>query len=149
MLSDIALKHLSMLTYRPDAKWEVNILPFGSIYWADEMPDIRKFVECQELDREQILRMFDIRLGLWDGEILLAEDQQLWDSIRAQVPDWALFQRLRLTDEEKVARKEAERQVEREFETAFDDVTRPSGSLLHPFRTEPEQARKLQRNCSW
>jgi ribonucleotide reductase alpha subunit len=121
MLSDIAVQALSVLSYRSDAKWKVNLLPFGSIYWEDEMPDIRKFVEFREEDSEQILRMFSIRLRLWEGDLLCLDDQQLWDSLRSQVPDWALFARLRLTDQQKEAQKEAERQVELEFETGFGD----------------------------
>ena len=38
MLSKKAIVLLTALSYRDDAKWEVNILPFGSIYWTDEMP---------------------------------------------------------------------------------------------------------------
>jgi hypothetical protein len=40
MLSEKAVRVLAALVYRPDAEWEVNIIPFGSIYWDDEMPAI-------------------------------------------------------------------------------------------------------------
>jgi len=40
MLTEKAVAVLTALVYRPDADWEVNILPFGSIFWNDEMPAI-------------------------------------------------------------------------------------------------------------
>ena len=58
-----------------------------------------------------------LRLRLWDGEVLNAQDQQLWDAVKRQVPHWALFNRLNLSDEQKLAREQQERQVQREFES--------------------------------
>jgi hypothetical protein len=52
--------------------------------------------------------------------VLTAEDQRLWDAVKSQVPYWALFRRLNLSEEQKQARKEAEWQVEREFESLSD-----------------------------
>jgi hypothetical protein len=127
VLSDIAVDLFSTLTYRPDAAWEVNLIPFGSVYWKDEMPEIREFVfKIPENDREQLLRMFSIRLKLWDDEPLSDDEQQLWDSIRAQLPNWALFQRLKLNLEDMRAREEAERQVYQEGEASADD---PEGTV--------------------
>ena len=120
MLSQIAVKQLSGLTYRPEAEWLVNVLPVGSVYWADEMPDIRELVHYPEEDRERILRMFSIRLKMWDAEALSDDEKRLWDSICAQVPTWALFRRVSLTEEQKVARQKAEQQVAQEFETLSD-----------------------------
>jgi hypothetical protein len=117
MLSDIAVKQLSALTFRSESKRLVNILPFGSIYWADEMPDVQQFILCPEQDRTNILRMFSTRIKLWDAEALSDEEINLWNSIHSQVPNWALFQRLTLNDEDRLAREEAKRQVEREFES--------------------------------
>jgi hypothetical protein len=48
---------------------------------------------------------------------LNTQDQQLWDAVKRQVPHWALFKRLNLSDEQRLARKKAERQVEQEFES--------------------------------
>ena len=107
MLSAEAVALLAALPYRPDAEWEVNILPFGSIYWKDEMPPLGDLLDKQQ-DMLIINGMFGIRLKLWDGEALNNKDQQLWDAVKCQVPQWALFQRLNLKDEQKHARKEAE-----------------------------------------
>jgi hypothetical protein len=60
--------------------------------------------------------MFGMRLKIWDGEILDAQDQELWDAVKHRVPQWALFKRLSLTDEQRVAREKAERQGEQAFE---------------------------------
>ena len=121
MLSERMVTLLSALLFRPDAEWKVNILPFGSIYWDDEMPAIGDLFDKAE-DLAIILKMFGIRLKLWDGEVLKIQDRQVWDAIKHQVPDWALFKRLSLSDEQKVAREKAERQVEQEFESRGPDV---------------------------
>jgi hypothetical protein len=115
MLSERMVAVLSALPYRPDAEWAVNILPFGSVYWKDEMPEMRDMLDLQ--DMTTVLRMFGIRLQLWDNEVLNAEDRQLWDSVKRQVPDWALFKRLSLSDEQRAEREKAEQQVQRELES--------------------------------
>ena len=76
---------------------------------------------AQQHDTLVIFAMFGIRLKVWDREVLNAQDQRLWDAVKSQVPDWALFHRLNLNEEQKQAREEAERQVELEFESLSDD----------------------------
>ena len=56
MLSETVVAVLSALLHQSDAEWEVNILPFGSIFWKDEMPamgdlfdrpeDMASFMRC-------------------------------------------------------------------------------------------------------
>lgn len=125
MLSERMVAVLSALPYRPDSEWQVNILPFGSVYWKDEMPEMRDMLDTQ--DMTTVLRMFGIRLQLWDDEALNAEDRQLWDAVRRQVPDWALFKRLSLSDEQRAARERAEQQVQREFESLGGDQDEAEG----------------------
>ena len=125
MLSQRMVAVLSALPYRSDSEWEVNILPFGSVFWKDEMPDIRDMLDPQDVTT--VLRMFAIRLQLWDNEVPNAEDLQLWDAVQRQVPDWALFKRLSLSDEQRAAREKAEQQVEREFESLGDDHDEAQG----------------------
>ena len=117
MLSEKIVAVLAALPYQPDAEWEVNILPFGSIFWKDEMPAIVDLFDRPE-DMAIIHAMFGIRLKIWDGVALEAQDQQLWNAVKRQVPQWALFERLRLTDEQMLAREKAERQVEQAFESS-------------------------------
>lgn len=120
MLSEKAVTLLTALPYRPEAKWAVNILPFGSVYWEDEMPLLADLLDKQQ-DMSIIHGMFGVRLKLWDGQALDTQDQQLWDAVKCRVPQWALFHRLNLNDEQKHARQEAEDQVAREFESWSDD----------------------------
>lgn len=122
MLTETTIKELARLEYQPDAEWLVNVFPFGSVYWADEMPDIGKLVHCQGQDWKEILRMFSIRLKVWDGEVLSSDETQLWDSLHNQVPAWPLFQRLNLSDEQKRARQKAERRVAEEIEILCDEA---------------------------
>ena len=122
MLSETAVKELAGLAYKADAEWLVNVIPFGSVYWPDEMPDIRQLVHCQEQDRKEILQMFSIRLKVWDGKVLSDDETRLWESMRDQVPSWPLFRRLKLTEDHMVAGRKAETQVSQEFEGLSDDA---------------------------
>jgi len=79
------------------------------------MPSLGDLLDKPE-DLAIINNMFAIRIQLWDSVVLAPQDQQLWDSVKSQVPRWSLFQRIQLNDEQKQARKEAEYQVEQEFE---------------------------------
>ena len=122
MLSEEAVSVLSALVYRSDCSWGVNLIPFGSIYWHDEFPEALLVTLYQRPgDLSIIHAMFGMRLRLWDGAVLIAQDQEMWDRVREQVPDWALFQRLVLSDEQRLARENAERKVEQEFKSFFAD----------------------------
>jgi hypothetical protein len=63
----------------------------GSIFWLDEMPSMAELFESTE-DSFLIHSMFALRLKLWDGQALNADDQRLWDCVKSQVPGWAFFQ---------------------------------------------------------
>ena len=115
MLSEKTIAILAAMPYQPDAEWEVNILPFGSIFWKDEMPAISDLFDRPQ-DMGIIHAMFGMRLKMWDGEALNHQDQELWDALKRQVPRWALFRRLSLTDGQRLAREKAEQQVEQAFE---------------------------------
>jgi hypothetical protein len=120
ILSGKAVATITALPYREDAEWQVNILPFGSIYWVDEMPPLTDLFEKPE-DMLLVNSMFGLRIKLWDGEALDALEQQRWDAVKAQVPEWALFKRLTLSKQQTLARQEAERQVEQEFQSLADN----------------------------
>ena len=120
MLSEKIVAAISTLSYQSDAEWEVNILPFGSVYWKDEMPSIGELFDKPD-DMAVIFKIFGMRIQLWDGKPLDSEEQQLWDAVRHQVPNWPLFKRLDLSEAQRVARQEAERQVEEEFESLGSD----------------------------
>jgi hypothetical protein len=80
------------------------------------MPAIADLFDRPE-DMAIVHAMFGMRLKSWDGEELNAQDQELWDAVNRRVPHWALFRRLSLTNEQRLAREEAEQQVEQAFES--------------------------------
>ncbi len=86
--------YLSALVYRADAERRVCILPLGSIYWADEIPDFMGLMKLTEEERNQIFRLFAIRFKLWDGETLGEDDERFWNAARLYAPNCPLFRRL-------------------------------------------------------
>lgn len=129
MLSEKTVSILAGMPYQPDAEWEVNILRFGTFCWKDEIPAIRELFGRPE-DMGVIHAMFGMRLKIWDGEALNHRDQELWDAVKRQVPQWALFRRLSLTDKQRLGREKAERLVEQAFEDFGREHDGTSGQLL-------------------
>jgi hypothetical protein len=113
---------LSRLSYRPDAAQQKCIIPLSGLYWEDEMPAVSELFRLAESSQLQIFRLFSIRYKLWDGETLSMEDQQFWDSARAQVPGAAIFQRITLSPADQSAHIEARQSCEQEFEQFFADA---------------------------
>ena len=122
MLSETTLGFLSTLTYRGNAKRRVCWLPLGGIYWEDEMPDIHHLMKVPEDDRNQIFRLFAIRLRLWKGEPLVDAEQQFWDATYSQVPGWAFFRRQQISDEDQQAQEQAERSTADALEALLADA---------------------------
>jgi hypothetical protein len=122
MLSETTLGFLSTLTYRSDAKRQVCWLPLSGIYWEDEMPDIRHLMKIPEDDRNQIFRLFSIRLRLWKGEPLPDAERQFWDTTHSQVPSWAFFHRQQISADDQHAQDDAERATTEALEVLFADA---------------------------
>ena len=102
--------------YRGDANRAVCLMPLGSICWDDEMPDFRDLARFSADELKVIWRIFGIRFKIWDGQQLSTEDQFAWDAARLAAPNWALFQRLALSAEDRAAREEVENGVEKDWE---------------------------------
>jgi hypothetical protein len=157
MLSETTISQLATLNYRADAQRRVWLVPLGSIYWEDEMPDVRQFVQFSEDDRNQILRLFRIRFKIWDDEPLSEDDRQLWNGISSQVPNWALFHRLDLSADDRRAREEAEQAVAKEWESLLeeaDEVTIGQGdygfdTVSATFNLTKGQAPDVKKNSWW
>src|SRR5215475_7474454 len=157
MLSEKTLAHLSTLTYRADAKRQVCILPLGSIYWENELPQVQKFAAFPEPDRNEVLRAFAIRMRLWDRQSLSDHDRQFWDSVRSAVPNWAIFHRLDLSDDDRRAREETEQACAKELEEFLaeaDEVTvgeekHGMQSFSATFRLNKDQSGKLDKPSWW
>jgi hypothetical protein len=90
-------------------------ISFQAVPRKDELPELRDMLNVP--DMLTVFRMFGIRAQLWDDEALSQEDLQLWDAVQNQVPEWALFKRLSLSDEQRATREKAEQQVQQEFES--------------------------------
>jgi hypothetical protein len=105
MLSQAVVDCLSSLAFRPDAERQSCAIPLAGIYWDNEMPDLRIIGKLSEEDRNQVFQLFGIRMKIWDQETLKKEDQQFWDTARSQIPNYALFQRLELSVEDRKAQE--------------------------------------------
>jgi len=66
-LSEKAVSMLIAMQYQPNAAWGVNVIPFGSIFWLDEMPSMAELFGNTN-DAFLIHSMFALRLKLWDGQ---------------------------------------------------------------------------------
>jgi hypothetical protein len=157
MLSEQTLSHLSALTYHADARRQVCILPLGSIYWDDELPQMGKFAAFPEPDRNEILRVFAIRLKAWDRQVLSDEDRQFWEIMRSAAPNWAIFRRLDLSDADRREREEIERACAKEFEeflASADEVSvkeekHGMQSFSATFRLNKDEARQPENESWW
>lgn len=144
MMSETTLGFLSTLTYRADAKRQVCWLPLGGIYWEDEMPDIRHLMNIPEDDRNQIFRLFTIRLRLWKGEPLPDAERMFWDRTYSQVPSWAFFRRQQISDDDQHAQEQAEQGTADALEALLADADRVSirerwgSGILCDFRFDEE-----------
>ena len=108
MLSDTTVGYLSKLSYRTDAERRSCLLPLSGIYWEDEIPDFHQLHQLSEDDQIQILRLFGIRLKIWEAQALSKDDQDFWDAARSQIPNFPVFHRLNPTPEELREQKEIE-----------------------------------------
>ena len=76
---------------------------------AFRTPEWHKLSEGEQLT---IFRLFSIRFRIWDDELLSAEDREFWETAQTQVPTFALFHRLKLSAEDREARKMAEKETD-------------------------------------
>jgi len=86
-------------------------MPLSGIYWDDEIPDLRALLSLGEDDKMQYLCLFAIRIRLWRSEALSDEDQNLWDTVRTQVPTCPVFMRLNISDDDRKTQCEAEEET--------------------------------------
>ena len=154
MLSDGALKYLLPLKHDPKAERRSCMIPMGGIYWADEIPDFHALMDVPEHDRTLIYRLFSIRFKLWAGDDLNDEDQSYWDSARSQVPDYPVFHRVHISDEDRAAQAAAQEDALAGFEALFadaDDVTvNDDGSFSVMFDlTKDERPSLWERFLGW
>src|SRR6185295_17831861 len=156
MISETTLAYLSTLTYQAEAKQMVSWLPLAGIYWDDEMPDLHLMRTIPENDRHQIYRLFGIRVRIWKGLALSDTQQQLWDETRLQVPHWALFDRLTISDDLRRA-QDAAKQYSDEMVAALNEgggevTSKVNDGLEHfsaTFDLTKNERRPVVKPLSW
>jgi hypothetical protein len=118
VLTDAVADVLNRLTMRPDAarSW-IIFFPDGSIFWEDEMPSDADRSKFSATERKMVDRLFEIRRRIWRGAELSPEDEAFWEAARSEAPDWALFQRLSLSDDDRKYLQQVEEEAEKEFQT--------------------------------
>lgn len=132
MLCETTVARLSAFTYRADAKRRFSLLPLGGIFWEDEIPDWLQFRKLPEEDRIEIYRLFSIRYRIWKGEVLSEQDQLFWGAACAQVPDWAFFQRVKVSVDDQLAQGQAERTSEGGFKALFAEADQLTVTEKYP-----------------
>jgi len=126
MLNEETARFLRTLKYRADSKRQISILPLGSIYWDDELPKLGTLGVFAEPEWNEVVRAFAIRMKLWDHQVLEDSDREFWEALQSAAPDWALFRRLELSEEDRKARVEAEENCAKEMQellASADEVT--------------------------
>ena len=119
MLTDGALKYLRPLTFNPHAERLSCMIPLGGIYWSDEIPDFHALMNVPESDRKQIYRLFAIRFPLWAGEQLSDDDRSYWNGTQRLIPNYPVFHRVQISDDDRAAQAAAEQDAIAGFEELF------------------------------
>jgi hypothetical protein len=138
MLSPEAVALLNGWRFRADAPYRMNIMPFASIYWADEL-NVFEVVKLPESERNQIWLLFGIRSKIWNRKELSPDETVYWNEARAQLPEWALFERIELSTEDNEARLQMDKEIQLELQDFFKDADRivveDDGSGITKFTT--------------
>lgn len=122
MLSAETAKYLSSLRRRHDAKRMICWVPLGGIFWNDELAEAHDLNRFPEDDLAQILRIFGARAKMWAGEPLSEEQVRLWNEVKSQVPEWALFGRKEVTAEDLEAQRGAQQAGDEVFAALLADA---------------------------
>ncbi len=122
MLSAELVSRLSQMPIRQDAELRVSYLPLGSIYWTDELNEIvDELITAAEEESQALLRLFQIRARMWDGEPLDDADREFFVAAREQVPDYALFQRLDIGGDALLLHREVKEAATEFWRVFFED----------------------------
>jgi hypothetical protein len=106
----------------PDATMGYCSIPLGSIFWSDELPDGKPIIIDNDDDRIQVLRLFAIRITVWNTGAMDETSEQYWNAALEQFPDWPVFRRLHLTDTERLAHEEAQQAATETFDALLIDA---------------------------
>ena len=157
MLSKTVVEYWSSRVFRAEAQRTTWILPYCGICWDDELPEVRHLVSMTDEDRRAIFRLFIIRLSLWKGHTLDESDERFWDEAQNQVPEFALFQRMALSTDDRLAQDHCEREVAEELqslwshadEVSFFDNEHGEQSFSATFHLRGDEKCNAQEDRSW
>lgn len=125
MFSDSSIKIIRRLCFDSSAGLHHCMIPLGSIYWDDELPEER-FSAFSHPDRDLVLRVFSIRISLWNKEKIGESDLLFFEKVRMMFPHWPLFQRLQLNRESQIAHEKVQQSA---FELLSELSEKTSDSL--------------------
>jgi hypothetical protein len=88
--------------FNPKAREIYDIHPLGIFRWTDELPEEWGTLGVVNLqDRSLVSRLFEIRNRFWETGTMTDEDEFFWKDAQSRFPDWPIFLRLHISDDEK------------------------------------------------
>jgi hypothetical protein len=111
-LTERTAQIIRSLKFDSNAKIIYCQLPLGSITWSDEIPEDDLSSFWIGPDRDHILKLYGIRMNYWDTGTMSEEDKAYWEEAKKQFPEWPIFQRMELNEEERQAHEAVEKEVE-------------------------------------
>lgn len=100
--SEHTVELLRRQRFNPKAREIYDIHPLGTFRWTDELPEEWGTVGIVNLqDRHLVSRLFEIRNRFWETSAMTDEDEFFWEDVKRKFPDWPIFQRPHISDEEK------------------------------------------------
>lgn len=91
---------LQSLTYNPHAQLKAYFVPYGGIYWEDELPEYKILLSLSDQEYLYPFLMLNVRRKLWAHESLSEEEQRQWKFAQEIYPNWPIFKRLHITEDE-------------------------------------------------
>ena len=122
MLSDGVLNYLRSLKFDAAAERRSCMIPMGGIYWSDEIPDFHVLMNFSVSDRNLVYRLFSIRFKLWAGKVLSDVDKSYWEAAKEIVPDYPVFHRVEISDDDRAAQAASENEAVAGFQALFEDA---------------------------
>jgi hypothetical protein len=103
-LCPVCLAQFQALQFDAAATIHSNLMPFGSIFWGDEMPprDEQEFIHHKDC-KFALIRLISARKQLWKSGCHTETEQALFAEARKLIPGWPGFSRLSLTPDQRTA----------------------------------------------
>ena len=100
-LTKPVLKQYRGLRYKPEARREFSMIPFGAFVWEDEHPGGKCMLpRVDDQSTMSILQLVAARTALWMSGQVPDDLQHIWDEARSALPNWPGFARLSISSED-------------------------------------------------